>query len=66
MGDNEKVTKIQCAPCQGIGLVKSEIELCDNCQGKKCMFCAESGYKSQPWILCQKCYGDGEIIKKKE
>ena len=56
-----KKTKIQCSICEGIGLVKSELELCDKCNGHKCMYCGESGYQSQPWVRCEVCYGDGEL-----
>ena len=56
-----KKTKIRCQICEGVGLVKSEVVLCDNCDGHKCMYCGESGYKSQPWTRCEVCYGDGEL-----
>ena len=59
--ENKKRQRVQCAVCSGSGLVKKSVILCEKCDGKKCMFCGESGYAQQPYERCEACWGDGEV-----
>ena len=56
----------RCNICNGIGLVKCETIMCDNCNGNPngCYkpWCI-AGYKQRPWKECDNCYGCGEIHK---
>ncbi len=56
-----KTKKEQCCICNGYGLVKSSLKMCQYCNGKKCMYCNSSGFEKQPYERCENCYGDGEI-----
>ncbi len=56
--------RIQCATCKGIGWVKKEIEICQHCNGIKCMYCNASGYTTMPYDTCDTCYGEGEVDRK--
>lgn len=51
--------KKSCSKCEGCGLVEAEVALCDTCEGKKCIQCRESGFKSLPFEECANCYGSG-------
>ena len=52
----------RCDTCQGIGLEKREVIVCDKCNGKKCMFCNSSGLSQHPYETCRKCFGSGQSL----
>jgi hypothetical protein len=49
----------QCYKCQGIGLIKTDFQVCQNCCGKKCIKCSERGYMQFYFSECYRCLGDG-------
>ena len=65
----EEISKIRCTRCNGIGLVKRNTMVkCSNCNefpysNKQCYVC-ENKNKSI-WVECGKCFGNGEVDKKK-
>ena len=57
--------KKKCTTCSGNGVVKTKVEVCQKCQGKKCIQCGinQSGYDSFGYDECNTCNGIGELIK---
>ena len=53
--------KHQCSLCSGSGYVKQNSEICDSCNGKKCIYCNSTGLKKLPYETCYRCFGAGEI-----
>ena len=37
--------KVQCSYCLGSGYVKQKSEICDSCNGIKCIYCKSTGFK---------------------
>ena len=52
-----------CSKCSATGLLKCNIVLCSNCNGKKCYLC-NSGYSQYPIKECEICHGSGGILIK--
>ena len=53
--------KYRCSRCSGSGYVKQNSEVCDSCNGKKCIYCNSTGLKKLPYETCYSCFGAGEI-----
>lgn len=53
----------QCNICKGTGLIKTNMKLCNTCNGIKCIFCNSSGYEKQPYEPCDTCDSSGRIPK---
>ena len=56
--------KQRCSRCSGSGYVKQNIEICDCCNGIKCIYCNSTGLKKLPYETCYSCFGAGEIEEK--
>jgi|LakMenEpi03Aug12_release.lakeMendotaPanAssembly.Ray.scaffolds.fasta_scaffold3931723_1 hypothetical protein len=54
-------TKQQCTDCNGYGMVKTDVEICEGCNGKKCMRCNSTGLSVMPYSDCIRCDRTGEI-----
>jgi len=52
---------LQCASCKGLGLVPTEVLVCNGCAGKGCSGCGirESGLDQTSWTECVACIGTG-------
>ena len=59
--NGKKNKKTQCDVCNGTGLVKTPYEICDVCNGIKCMMCNSTGLSVMPWSECAKCDSLGEV-----
>ena len=57
----KKTIKKQCVTCNGYGMVKTEIEICNTCDGLKCVMCNSTGFSVLPYSDCGVCYRAGEI-----
>ena len=59
----ETIKSKQCLNCKGSGLIKTKIQVCQKCNGKKCIQCGinQSGYNSFGYEECNHCYGSGVI-----
>ena len=53
--------KYRCSRCSGSGYVKQKSEICDSCNGIKCIYCKSTGFKKQLYCTCYKCFGAGDI-----
>lgn len=51
--------RITCLECNGIGLVKTKVKICEFCDGHKCIQCGSTGLEVKPYSECPKCDGSG-------
>ncbi len=54
----------KCTKCKGSGLMKTDMIICEACEGRKCSKCLnESGLIRYPLSECDLCFGLG-VTKK--
>lgn len=51
--------RITCFKCNGTGLIKTEVKICEFCDGYKCIQCGSTGLEVKPYSECPKCDGSG-------
>lgn len=54
--------KTQCTDCNGYGMVKTDVEICEGCNGNKCMRCNSTGLSVMPYSDCSRCDRTGQIL----
>lgn len=54
-------TKQQCSNCNGYGMVKTDVKICEGCNGNKCIRCNSTGLSVMPYSDCARCDRIGEI-----
>jgi hypothetical protein len=54
--------KQQCPDCNGYGMVKTDVKICQICDGIKCMSCNSTGLEVMPYSDCSKCDRTGQIF----
>lgn len=52
-------TNNTCVLCNGVGLIKTEIKVCEFCDGYQCIQCGSTGLEVKPYSECPKCDGSG-------
>ena len=55
-------TKKQCHYCNGYGVIKTNVEICEGCNGNKCIRCNSTGLSIMPYSDCTSCDRTGEIF----
>lgn len=60
--ENSIKKKIQCPLCNGYGMLKTNVIICERCNGNKCIRCNSTGLYKMPYIDCSKCETTGEIL----
>ena len=48
-----------CKSCLGSGYIHQKEEICNICDGKKCIYCKSTGYRKQSYTTCYYCHGSG-------
>ncbi len=56
-----KIEKQQCEKCLGVGLIKTDVKICQICDGIKCMSCNSTGLEVMPYSECSECDGLGTV-----
>ncbi len=58
---NSSSKKNRCEICEGVGLVKNNNMICDNCNGIKCKYYTGNPIDYAPYELCFTCNSTGFI-----
>jgi hypothetical protein len=56
---NSSAKKNRCEICEGVGLVKNNNMICDNCNGIKCKYYTGNPIDYAPYELCFTCNSTG-------